>query len=142
MAAVTGRTFADHRPRQRRRPVQLSIVAAVQGDATQGDDAGSVEQSGKAILFLGTQLAFEDGRGVVESTELKELPASPGLQQVQGPPLVTTLRVSDALVGHPQRLLKPFSDHECLRSHLLAEPPARRILPGGRRARGLLRQLD
>ncbi len=114
----------------------------MQGDATQSDDTGGVEQASNAMLFLRTQLAFEDGRGVIESAELEELRAPPGFQHVVGPSLAAALCVSDAVIGHLQRLVKPFGDHERMRSHHLRETRAGGVFPRRRRAGGLLGQLD
>jgi len=77
-------------------------VALMQRDTPEGDDAGGVKGTDEAITGLRAELAFEDRAGVVQPTQLVQLPSPPDLEDTDGPAVSVALGCCDAVRGQAQ----------------------------------------
>ena len=71
-------------------------VAEVNGDPSERHDPGRVQDTDDVRRRVHRELTLEGGGGVGETPHLQELPATPGLEDADGPTLPVTLRRSDA----------------------------------------------
>ena len=75
-------------------------VAQVDGDASERHDPRRVQDTDDVGRHVHGELALEGDGGVGQTPHLQELPATPGLEDAEGPALPVTLSRSDAFRRH------------------------------------------
>ena len=96
-------------------------IAHVYGDASERHNPCRVQDADDLGRHVDGELPLKSGGGVGQTPHLQELPATPGLEDAEGPALPVALSRSDAFRRHLERLVEAVDHRQQVAAPLVGE---------------------